>query len=336
MSWARDQVVGGGTTKLVLLLLADYADDDGCCWPGIETVAEKAEINEKSVRRHLQKLEKRGMLERTRRRRSDGTMGTYRYRLIIGPRDQNQPPGRESGGGPEQPENSPGPDETATPVSPPETPTSDQNAPAGRLSGGENHPGASDHRTMRPTPPDNEARTTGLSVRAEPSVEQPGGPPPPPAEGGEAGARSLEAFLGDDFRPALEILRDLRGWSRTVEDTFLRRFVTGPTGELLMKGVPREYQPAVIAECVYQYIESDGGKRWSGSRFMGWLGSSGKAARRNVSLAVAAKPDGEPLQDGSQPLVGGGVRLPDGRRLTEAQAKALERMRTNLSRGGAA
>lgn len=44
--------------KLVLLALADNANDAGECWPSIDTIAEKCSMNWRSVIRHLGSLEK--------------------------------------------------------------------------------------------------------------------------------------------------------------------------------------------------------------------------------------------------------------------------------------
>lgn len=350
MTWARDQTVGGGTTKLILMLLGDYADDDGHCWPGIETIAEKAEVDERTVRRHLSKLERMGKLERSRRRRRDGTLGGYDYQLLMGSPDaanrpvdegtsgQTAPAGRLSGGDVESPESAdttggnPHEQEAA------ERPTSGHPDPPGRLSGGRN--GASGGATEPESPSStgqsvhdhrtNEVRTTGQDVRTEPSREQLVGPSPP-AEG--VSETELEQFLGEDHPAALDAIRSLPGFSERVEETFVRRFVTGPTGELLLKGVPEEYRPAVIAECIWQYlepIEGDPPARWNGSRFGGWLRSTAGQARKNVAAAVAATPIGEPDEEGVRHLEGGGVELPDGRRLTEAQARALRRMKSRM------
>jgi len=47
---------------LVLLALADFADDDGHCWPAVSSVAQKARMSERNARRVLRKLETDGYL----------------------------------------------------------------------------------------------------------------------------------------------------------------------------------------------------------------------------------------------------------------------------------
>ena len=55
--------------KLVLLKLADHADENGECFPSIERIATDTEMNERSVRRHLEALEAAGLIDRRTRGR---------------------------------------------------------------------------------------------------------------------------------------------------------------------------------------------------------------------------------------------------------------------------
>ena len=50
--------------KLLLLALADAANDDGVCWPSIHRLASKAMVEERSVTRMLAELELRGFVVR--------------------------------------------------------------------------------------------------------------------------------------------------------------------------------------------------------------------------------------------------------------------------------
>lgn len=50
--------------KLVLLALADCANDDGYCWPGMATLARKCSKGERTVQYALRQLEKDGHLSR--------------------------------------------------------------------------------------------------------------------------------------------------------------------------------------------------------------------------------------------------------------------------------
>lgn len=59
---AFEAKVGSPLRKLVLLKLADQANDDGICWPSYETIAEACEVDRRSVMRHVKKLEEDGFL----------------------------------------------------------------------------------------------------------------------------------------------------------------------------------------------------------------------------------------------------------------------------------
>lgn len=67
--------------KIVLLVLADYADADGSCFPGQAKLAHRASIPERTLRRVLQRLEEGGHIERQHRTRGDGTRRTDVYQL---------------------------------------------------------------------------------------------------------------------------------------------------------------------------------------------------------------------------------------------------------------
>ena len=54
---AFDARVGNPLRKLVLLKLADQANDEGLCWPSYETIAKACEVDRRSVIRHIKKLE---------------------------------------------------------------------------------------------------------------------------------------------------------------------------------------------------------------------------------------------------------------------------------------
>jgi len=64
MTWAWDQDVGTETELLVLLALADRANDDGeSCFPGNPEVARKARVSVRSVPRIADRLEARGLIK---------------------------------------------------------------------------------------------------------------------------------------------------------------------------------------------------------------------------------------------------------------------------------
>jgi hypothetical protein len=50
------------TQKLVLLALADWANDEGMCWPSIQRIADKCSLTTRAVQKSLRAIEDMGML----------------------------------------------------------------------------------------------------------------------------------------------------------------------------------------------------------------------------------------------------------------------------------
>ena len=84
MSWVWQQRIKG-TAKLVLLALADCANDDGKCWPGIETVSKKCGIGRNTAIDNIRKLEKQGLIISKRRYTEEGRRTSNLYKLSISP-----------------------------------------------------------------------------------------------------------------------------------------------------------------------------------------------------------------------------------------------------------
>lgn len=81
------------TPKMVLLSLADQANDDGKCWPGQPLIAKRCSITERAVRDQITWLEREGFI----RREVKAGIGTL-YTLVISKPDQprnNLPPRKE-------------------------------------------------------------------------------------------------------------------------------------------------------------------------------------------------------------------------------------------------
>lgn len=60
-AWEQDLPPG---PKVVLISLADQANDEGVCWPAIPQIAKRCGINDRSVSRHVSKLEQMGVIKR--------------------------------------------------------------------------------------------------------------------------------------------------------------------------------------------------------------------------------------------------------------------------------
>lgn len=56
--------------KLVLIALADQADDDGYCWPSIGSLMARTGMSERAIQGHLADLEEAGAITRRRRRQA--------------------------------------------------------------------------------------------------------------------------------------------------------------------------------------------------------------------------------------------------------------------------
>ncbi|EHQ15386.1 LOW QUALITY PROTEIN: hypothetical protein Sbal183_2493 [Shewanella baltica OS183] len=64
--------VGNPLCKLVLIKLADNANDQGECWPSYQNIAEQCEITRRSVMNHVKTLEDDGFLRREYRKGEKG------------------------------------------------------------------------------------------------------------------------------------------------------------------------------------------------------------------------------------------------------------------------
>jgi hypothetical protein len=62
MNWAWRQTAGGTTPKVVLVKIADNADDFGLAFPSIALIAKQCEISERTVQRIIRQLQQLGLL----------------------------------------------------------------------------------------------------------------------------------------------------------------------------------------------------------------------------------------------------------------------------------
>ena len=83
MNWAWDQRLPPNA-KLILMALADSADDAGECWPRLRTLASKCCVSERTVQRALQQFESTGLLSVKHRFTDAGRQTSNRYRLAVG------------------------------------------------------------------------------------------------------------------------------------------------------------------------------------------------------------------------------------------------------------
>ena len=81
LNWAWEQPTSSSGQKLVLLALADHANDDGHCWPGMKRIADKCDMSARQVSTHVTNLEKAGILTTNRRMKDNNQYSTYDYQL---------------------------------------------------------------------------------------------------------------------------------------------------------------------------------------------------------------------------------------------------------------
>jgi hypothetical protein len=73
ITWALDYAAGSVTEKVILLVLANYANEYGISWPSQKTLADQTALGERTVRRVLADMDIRGVIRRIPRRRSNGS-----------------------------------------------------------------------------------------------------------------------------------------------------------------------------------------------------------------------------------------------------------------------
>ncbi len=79
--WEHSQSSGG--QLLVLLAIADFADDHGKAWPSVSTLAKKARISERHTQKVIKQLKDMGELVADQR--PSGHWGTNLYRITLNP-----------------------------------------------------------------------------------------------------------------------------------------------------------------------------------------------------------------------------------------------------------
>ncbi|HCO8810368.1 TPA: helix-turn-helix domain-containing protein [Escherichia coli] len=94
MAKAMNIKVGNPLRKLVLIKLADNANDNGECWPSYQHVADQCEVSRSTVKSHIRALEEMGLLKREFRRKGELNQSNVFY-LTLDNAQQIQP---ESGG----------------------------------------------------------------------------------------------------------------------------------------------------------------------------------------------------------------------------------------------
>ncbi|EDK8963546.1 helix-turn-helix domain-containing protein [Salmonella enterica] len=128
MAKAMSIKVGNPLRKLVLIKLADNANDNGECWPSYQHIADHCECSKSAVKEHISALIKLGLMTKENRvgvnNGKGNTSNVYRLHLTSTPvpPESTPPVPPESTGG--SPKSTPVPPESTPPVPPAGTRTS--------------------------------------------------------------------------------------------------------------------------------------------------------------------------------------------------------------------
>lgn len=133
--------LGNTLRKMVLLKLADQANDCGECWPSYQTIADACECSRSAVKAQVRELEKMGLLRRSFR--SNGTSTTsnlFRLDLSLAAQENHGHEKTRADADPGQDITPPGQEETAPRAAsapkPVIEPVSEPNTPQPPSSGG--------------------------------------------------------------------------------------------------------------------------------------------------------------------------------------------------------
>jgi Helix-turn-helix domain len=80
-NWAMQQKVGNAGRKLLLLALANYADENGVCWPSQGRLSTDTEASLDTIQRQTKKLVADGFVSIARPPKRRGQWQTFIYRL---------------------------------------------------------------------------------------------------------------------------------------------------------------------------------------------------------------------------------------------------------------
>ena len=159
IAWAYRQDIRNSSAKFVLVVLADFADEEWSCYPGQKRIGCMTGMAERTVRRSLDWLEEHGYITRSARHAEHGRRTSDRYWLLHA--------AKMAGGGDQEEhhETAGGDHRSNGPVGPAANLTTGQN---GRLFDDQvSATGQNDHRSNSPTSP---ANLSGLEPSVEPSV----------------------------------------------------------------------------------------------------------------------------------------------------------------------
>ncbi len=126
MAKAMSIKVGNPLRKLVLIKLADNANDNGECWPSYQHIADHCECSKSAVKEHISALIKLGLMTKENRvgvnNGKGNTSNVYRLHLTSTPVPPESTP-------PVPPKSTPVPPKSTPPVPPKSTPVPPKSTP---------------------------------------------------------------------------------------------------------------------------------------------------------------------------------------------------------------
>jgi|GEM_PF-3280611 hypothetical protein len=84
MAWAIEQKPSDSESKLLLLLLANYASHENTCWPSVSTLSKESLLSETTVRDRLRVLAGLNLIAIQERRTPNGDLTSNLYTLLAG------------------------------------------------------------------------------------------------------------------------------------------------------------------------------------------------------------------------------------------------------------
>ncbi|EBC5997318.1 helix-turn-helix domain-containing protein [Salmonella enterica] len=133
MAKAMSIKVGNPLRKLVLIKLADNANDNGECWPSYQHIADHCECSKSAVKEHISALIKLGLMTKENRvgvnNGKGNTSNVYRLHLTRTPVPPESTPPVPPESTPVPPESTPVPPESTPPVPPESTPVPPESTP---------------------------------------------------------------------------------------------------------------------------------------------------------------------------------------------------------------
>lgn len=92
--------LGNPIRKMILIKLADNANDDGECWPSYQHIADQCETSRRTVINHINELEKMGLIKKITRKTNRGNSSN---KFIITLPSENNSPVKNKGNSLETP-----------------------------------------------------------------------------------------------------------------------------------------------------------------------------------------------------------------------------------------